>query len=164
MNPFTTTQFELSKKLNVPADELRKRRAQLLAEGTDWQQQGNHVVYTDAAVEKIRASLGLTPHKEPEASASNPEPQKAPDAPRAPQPVANKPPGEVTLIVYRIARNTRILEAHEKHKDPIPLNLVRVQVRDNSNFTRGMELQATLINPPDLYAFVGRLPRFRGKY
>lgn len=167
MNAFTTSQFDLATKLNVTPDEIRKRRKKLLAENTDWKQVGNEIFYTDAAVDAIRASLGLPAHKEPEATTPPLEPQKTPDAPPATQPEPDKTPVAETplvLTVYRIVTNPRIIEAHFADKNPADrANILRIRVRDNSNFTRGMEVPVRLITG-DLYELTGRLPRWRGKF
>lgn len=70
------------------------------------------------------------------------------------------------LMVYRTVANPRIVEAVRPGTDFAAhvFEFFRVQVRDSSNFTRGMLLPVRLVQAPDFFEFTGRLPRWRGKY
>jgi len=66
-----------------------------------------------------------------------------------------------TLVVYRaLPVNRRIVEAHPPGK-PGQIKVVRVQ--DNSNFMRGMVLEARHV-AGQTFELVGGLPRWRGKW
>jgi len=77
------------------------------------------------------------------------------------------PTGEIprvkltTLVVYRaLPVNRRIVEAHPPGK-PGQIKVVRVQ--DNSNFMKGMVLEARHV-AGQTFELVGGLPRWRGKW
>lgn len=189
LNIFKIPQGQVAAVLGISVTEIRARKKRL-AEGTDWVRDGNRVLFCDEGVQKMRAALSLPaappellvviteagpglPEKKPGAASAGapgnggdtpPVPRRVfhlPDAP--PVPVAAEQVRE--LVVYRRVTNARLLEAHRAGADPNDRSqVVRVQVRDSANFTKGMLLPVRLVQLPDLFEFTGRLPRWLGKY
>lgn len=77
-------------------------------------------------------------------------------------PLVQTRPDVVDLICMRMPMNRHIVLARMKDA-PRTAALVRVRVRDSSNFVAGMELQARHLGA-DLYQFEGRCPRYHGRY
>lgn len=169
---FKIWQSHLGALLGLSIEELRRRRKKCLVEGVDWIRDGNRVLLTDEAVQKIRAECALPePLPGPEKSADQHE--AAPGQKNgAGGGLSREPlrlgPGlrlQTELVVYRTVMNRQVLEAHEEGADPSDRrNLVRVRVRDSVNFVRGMRVRVRFVQEPDLFEHVGRLPRWKGKY
>jgi hypothetical protein len=174
MSDAAMSQADLCAALNVPVDEIRKRRKRLLVEGVDFEQRGAEIFYSSQGVETIRASLHLPPvTARPEANPAPPAPaaEMPPAQPATTQPAPIKTaaepatPGPVTLIVHRLVTNTHIVECHLQGTDPADrANIVRLRTKDSSKFSRGMAVPAVLDHAPDLYVLAGREPRWKGQF
>jgi len=73
-------------------------------------------------------------------------------------------PEPISLIItsVRPPKNPHIIEAVRKDNGG---ESVRVRVRDNANFLPGMEIRARPDEQyPDVWALVGRTPRYRGRW
>lgn len=148
-----TAESKLSHVLGISRNELRRLRTVHLVEGEDWILEKRRVMWTYAAVEKIRAHLTLpaviTAHVGPSA-------------------VAQALPAPVTLFVYQPKLvNKKLILCYVPGSDPQDAkNVVRVRVQNSANFVRfvhgkPMAIQARHIQA-DYYELVGRCPRRRG--
>lgn len=185
----------LQGRLGVSRDELRRMRKAQLAEGPDWSTVKNRVVITEAGLAKLEAALGLSqkkpapepaPHKNAAArgdyarleASLRPatEPQNGQKTPPADvndqQGVTDKNGRQEELVTLHVWRgrlpNKRIVEAFFPGKDPQDRrNIVRVRVRDNTNFVRvkpngdPFDIPCRHIRA-DLYELARPCPRWRG--
>jgi hypothetical protein len=67
------------------------------------------------------------------------------------------------FVVAKRALNSRIVFAAENLEDEDASRWVRIRVRDNANFVRGMRVRARF-EQEGLFVLVGRCPRFRGRW
>jgi hypothetical protein len=71
-------------------------------------------------------------------------------------------PISLLITSLRPPKNPHIIEAVTKDNGS---ESVRVRVRDNKNFLLGMEIRARQDEEyPDVFALVGRTPRYRGRW
>jgi hypothetical protein len=148
-----TAEAKLSRVLGISRNELRRLRMAHLTEGEDWILEKRRVMWTFAAVEKIRALLTL------------PAVITAPVGPCA---VAQTLPEPVTLLVYKPKLvNKKLILCYVPGSDPLDAkNVVRVRVQSSENFAcfvhgKPMAIKARHIQA-DYYELVGRCPRRRG--
>lgn len=157
--PFLHVESELAELLGVAQDVLKaQRKALLLTRGADWDLVKNAVTYTEAAAKKILAALQAgSPPAEPAAvdPATIGEPAEPPALPE------KAAPAIVDALCAKLPRNRRIIIARLGAGREAPL--VRVRVKDSSNFRVGMELKARHL-AADLYELEGKAPRFPGKF
>ena len=67
------------------------------------------------------------------------------------------------LEVEGTCKNPQIVIARLKKDRRLEEELLRVRVRENKNFVKGMEIQCRHLQA-DLWEFVGRCPRSRGRW
>jgi len=161
----------LSEALGLSRDIVREAREKLL-EGEDWETAGNRVVLTDDGVMRLLEALGVDLPKKRARVPGGLTIASLLDLSRLDPLTAVQ--GEDSAVkgkLYQLEavsspRNSKILMARHLEKDApgeTIEGLVRVQVRDNSNFVDGMILVAMWIEQ-DLWELVGRCPRFRGRW
>jgi hypothetical protein len=175
---FTFFQSNVATLLNIPEEELRKRRAAFLTEDFHFQKKGTRWLYSAEGFKRLHETLS-TPVLEAE-SASQPSPQKnaAPTPPDVQTPAEALPAPDSTIMQLKVWRagpvitNRRLLEAYLPDTDPTERhNIVRVQVSDNANFIRGMAIPCRLVQAADpaipgsaIYSCIKRAPRQRGRW
>jgi hypothetical protein len=161
---------KMAEYLGVSRDSLKAFRADLL-EGEDWACEGNRIRYSEDGVLRLLDLMGLDlPKKRAKGSAGH-SISSLLDCARLSHPTdqdsqKNGAPEVFDLRVVKITSNRKILFAsHTAGTFPgsTENNLVRVKVRDNSNFRQDMILQAVWLEE-DLWELAGRCPRFRGRW
>lgn len=166
----------LVNRLGINRDELRKLRAALLTEGTDWRTEKKRVEISKSGAEKLVAHLKTAsapqqsrPEEIAAAGTSGTPPEKnAP--PAAVQEAAPEIEKSVEILVHRtFPKNKHIIEGYFKGTDPVDRkNIVRVKVKDATRFTRfdntgqPLALACRLIQA-DFYEFTGPLPKRKGR-
>jgi len=175
---FTVPQSAISVELGIAAPTLRKMRSASLAEGVDWITDGNQVLYTEAAREKLRAQIHgaqppETPRDESPAVTTRVEAETQPQA----QPASQPSPENVSRVrVMSQARdingrrqhfpNPRVIRA--EHLTDVEPRLAWVRVSHSRNYARRtnsgeeMILDVQLID--GLWHASGRAPRFPGRW
>ena len=159
---FTVWEVRVAHRLGLSRDATRALRQAWLVEGTDWGIVGKKAMLSEGAIsilaEKMRLPLpdGFAPEKaQGEATAAVPAAKKRLLLPA---------PFRGELIAWNSPVNERILQAYLPGTDPKNARaLVRVQVKSNKNFTRGMRFKAVNVQG-DLFRLEGNCPRWRGKF
>ena len=133
------SEVELSLELGLERKIIRGIRQERL-NADDWTKRGNHIVYTETGEHALRNAI------------------------------------QVMLSSEELSEPLPVLDDQEVKITHIPLNprivigqlldeVIKVKVRDNRNFIRGMRLSA---RPPaegsTTWVMIGRCPRWRGKY
>lgn len=151
---FTEKESSLSRSMGIPRGSLREARSKLL-EGTDWAMVNNAVMYSETGMKRLERVLtgkteyGPTAHAEKATGPVNDSDAALVHAPA--------PPVQKKCVVTSVTRNRQILMANIDEKD------CRVRVRSSENFVPGMELTVHHIDE-DLYEFIGRCPRAKGRW
>ena len=157
MSEFDRVEAHVAGSLGICRDHIRHLRQTFLTEGVHWAYVKKRVMLSEAAL-SILAQKKALPYPTTEFS------EKAQGEAVAAQRLLLPAPFKGTLVAWSSPKNSRILLAYPPGTDPQNrLNLVRVRVRSNENFVRGMEFQAQHVNE-DLYDLVGSCPRWRGKF
>jgi hypothetical protein len=157
MIEFDRVEAHVAGALGISRDHIRYLRKTFLKEGEHWAYVKKRVMLSASAL-SILAQKKALPYPTTEFS------EKAQGEAVAAQRLLLPAPFKGTLVAWSSPKNTRILLAYFPGTDPNNrLNLVRVRVRDNQNFVRGMEFKARHINE-DLYDLEGSCPRWRGKF
>lgn len=161
---------KMAEYLGVSRDSLKAFREDLL-EGEDWACEGNRIRYSEDGVLRLLDLMGLDLPKKRAKGSVGSSISSLLDCARLAQPATpdskkNGAPEVFELRVVKVTSNRNILFANHT-ADTFPgsteNNLVRVKVRDNSNFRQDMILQAVHIDE-DLWELAGRCPRFRGRW
>ena len=149
-----TLETDLRERLGLSRDRLRELRAAMLTPGPDYRLEKNRVEISLEGMRKLTEALRLPGAVQTDGL----------DAP------AKKNPPTVTLCVWRIfPKNRHIIEAYPKGTDPARReNIVNVQVRDSSRFTRfdnlgrPLEIQARHEHHA-FYSHAGAAPKRKGR-
>jgi len=139
------TEVEFSELSGFPLGLVRKKRGGLVP-GADYRHEDgrkNAVVLTLDGARKVAEALGV--------ELAEVEAQRAKKTGGAGGPIA------AVATVAKVTRNPRILMATVDGRE------VRVRVRKSLNFVPGMPMDV-IYEKNDLWAYVGRLPRWRGRY
>jgi|GEM_PF-1302735 len=145
---FPFDECDVAERVGLARDLIRKIRQEKMTEGVHWILKKKRVFLSAPALkllaDRIDASI------EPPTQEVSPEPANAKN--------------EAVLCAWMSPTNTRILEAYVKGTDPKKReNIVRVRVKSNINFTRGLEFKAKHVQA-DLYDLIGACPRSRGRF
>lgn len=149
---FTVKERWLVGRLGLSRDTLRDLRAKHLQEGTHWALQGNTVLLTEGAVEIIAGAAKIA----------------AKDV--RPLGLLTFPGWDGVNVILKVwrtfPRNPSIMECYYRDRDPRDRrNIVRVRVKDTSNFVQHMEVPARLIpGHSDFYECTRPAPRSRGRW
>ncbi|MEO0797362.1 MAG: hypothetical protein AAFX93_19595 [Verrucomicrobiota bacterium] len=166
---------DFAERTGITRDTLRELRKELLEEGTHWQKSHRVIMLTPAGQAVLATVLidevpvespaEKTPADslcESTASVVPVDPVKAVDGEPSSVDGEKKPPLTLSLRVARVFdKNPKWLTAEivdQPEHDP-----VRVRVRSNENFVRGMTFKAQLQNN-GTWSMLGRCPRYRGKW
>ena len=129
------SEIELSEELGMDRRTIREMRMNALSADL-WTKLGNRIVYTAEGEHALRNQI-----------------QKSLSSDELPEPVVVNE--SRTLKISKIPLNPNIVICDD----------IRVRVRSNKNFLKGMELKA---RPPAgdgrVWVMLGRCPRWRGKY
>lgn len=139
MPTFEKTEEKIAADFGIPRKELKKMRQEKLNLHQHWSYLDRQVVYSEEGLALVLRHFLLA------APVGIPEPK----------------PTIVTLRVWRVWANPRLLQAAFPDDPKGPL--VAVQLNDNTKFRPGMTLRARQIGP-NLYKMEGRSPRFYGRY
>lgn len=153
---FAHLERHVALQLGLNKDEARELRQKHLIENTHFVRLKKHVVYNEEGLALIKKAATLPGPAPTENEAQG-------SIPVDPAPI--QAPVPVTLKAFMAAHhNPYILIAYKPDTDPNdPKNRVRVRVRSNVNFTRGMDLPAWH-EKDDLYALARPCPRSRGRW
>ena len=136
--PVLYSELAASERLGISLDSVRMIRKTHLTSVKDYFREGLSVLIRECGMEKLETLLG----EQPGASTASGSPRIA------------------ALVVERAnIQNTGILMAKEPGTDVV----VRVRVRSNVNWMRGMLISPCREVNPTLFHYEGRQPRFRGK-
>lgn len=142
---FTVPESDLARELGLTKEAMRDLRKKHLAGGEFALDRKGRMCFTPAAADRLRAVLGVSEKK----------------GPGGPTLVDADATGPVTLYVKAKPMNRRIVLACSDQA--LEGEEVRVRVRSNENFIKGMEIHA-LHDAGTLYTLVGRCPRTRGRF
>lgn len=152
---FATWESKVQSMVGLTKDEIRAIRKKSLVQGVHWISHKKRTCYSLAGIHELQRILKI-PHTQKDAAAS----------PGAIAEHCEPTPAEViTLKVFRTGFHSgRIIEAYPPEKDPANIaNRVRVRVRSDKNFTRGMEIPVTELQV-GLYELARPCPRTKGKW
>lgn len=158
---------EAAQLLGVSVPRLRKLRSENLAENAGWREDpadARRILITPEGFKRLQELSGVPTVAAEESGASAPEPEAAP------APVVETltvvscrrrfPNGEIKHFA-----NPRVIQARRESGE-----IVFVRVADSRNFIpklqdgSPMHLKAMFEGDPPNWSFVGRLPRFEGRY
>jgi hypothetical protein len=181
--PNRFTEGHIAQATGLSIDQIKQIRESSLYEKEHWIKSGREIVYTDEGKSKflewISKKFGAV---------RSIFTQDESDLKTAPSTLPNSSDAVATLKLNEAGVsfeqvNESFTEAIEyTSSQPVPLtvsnrcinpkliiatanngDLVRVRVRDNQNFQKGMKVNAKQIQA-DLYELVGRCPRFKGRW
>lgn len=153
MDFMTTTETELSEAaagevLGLRESEVKRLRREMLKEGDGFSRAGRAVRITSAGMQVIAEAVAAGVEEKKRAAVS--------------AVVVNVGPVVFRdLVVDSIVTNPRLVLAHYL-AEGIPVR-VRCRVRSSVNFTRGTVMVGCREVTETLFAYEGRLPRFRGE-
>jgi len=153
---FTVWQSLLPNRLGISIDEVRARRKAFLNEGVDWVQDGNRVLLTAEAEQKLRQSLSIAPPANGTAP-PNELPQKS---------ATGQPPKNAALpalLVFRSApqiRNRRIVEVYAEGTAAQRENILLLWVKNNAQFRPGQRIPPAAIEAraPGQFTYIASRP------
>jgi hypothetical protein len=144
-------------RFGLPRSLIRKARKEF-ARDIDWKIVSNRVVWDSRCLQKLAERVSQL------AQEARPVAGKGPDSLKTVRPVSEaysapllSEPEEVSAVVVSRPLNRRIVVAM------LGVEIVRIRVRDNSHFMKGMECQVRRVEG-DIYELCGRAPRYRGKW
>ncbi len=134
---------DLAEAAGVPRDRLRAVRRDELEEGVDWAKgPGGAVMFTRAGAKRCLGSLGVHEWEEPLREKEVPKVLRA------------------EMVVSGQTKNPRVVMARV---DGVQ-GLVRLHVPHAAKFLPGMRVPGCVFVERGLWRFVGRCPRWRGKW
>jgi len=174
------SEFELATEERVAADmgisrpKIKEIREKELKEGRDWRMVRKMVTYTEDGLKKIGGALSKIVKDASGAVASLAMPSAEEKQQGGHTAARDHGVKETTLCVIHLSRNPGVLmcvkdcevrRLPDNRVDPKQKHggLYRVRVRDNKKFMQGMTLTARHIEA-DRWEFVGRMPRWRGRW
>ncbi|MDD8011882.1 MAG: hypothetical protein PHX05_00190 [Acidobacteriota bacterium] len=141
---------EVAQRLGVPRETIRRIRTENGFGAEEYGMARRQIRYSQKGIEKIINILAMSNAQEAKSilgSITQVPPEAAPDLP---------------AVVKRVfLKNGRFMEATLNGEEII------IRVRNNQNFLPGMQIErAQLQQPPggNMWDFVGRLPRGRGRW
>lgn len=146
-------------KFGAPLWAVREFRKNHLVENAGFARTETGYVWSSLAVAAYEVHLAMAAKKAGQASPFSDPVQS--------RPVKPPPPKHriYTLTVLKTNYNARVLTCMTNHRDPKKQKKVRVLVRDNRNYVKGMKIQARRsATERDLYVYEGPNPRWRGKW
>lgn len=172
---FPFSEKKVRAALGVSRDEVRALRTSRLTEGVHFARGKQMSVWLNqSGVDALMPPAAQSSAQPPEtrsgpnaddSGAKKPAPGETPKDPNTQTP---KPEAEVVTlrVVHCSLKNPHLLLACADKEDPDrPEKTVRVRVRSTANFTRRMEIPATLVaGYSDLYDLACRCPRQKGKW
>ena len=169
---FDVRESHLCAELKCSLAELRARRGTFLVQGVHWDYVKKRVLLSAVGALILRGTHGacIVPENQKNAPRADCETPARPLAGLLMEKNAPRVPFLGELTVWDTPGfNPRIVTAYIPGTDPAnPLNLVKVMVRDNGKFLRGMTLPGPagkLLQLTDAtYDLQGQCPRWRGKW
>lgn len=147
----------LSGRFGIPRSLIRRARKEF-TRGIDWQVKSNRVLWHVRCLKKLAERVSQL------AQEARPIDGEGSDSLKTVRPVSEaysapllSEPEEVSAVVVSRPLNRRIVVAM------LGVEIVRIRVRDNSHFMKGMECQVRRVEG-DIYELCGRAPRYRGKW
>jgi hypothetical protein len=145
----TVEEARLAGRLGLTRETLRGWRQRSMSEGEHFGVVGREVVYSVSGVQRLceLAELPVDAFSFVWEAEERPEP--------------------VLLVVWRVCTNSRIVLAHREGtkvgEDGEPVELLRIQVRENRNFLKGMRVPA-VHESEDVYVLQHACPRWKGRW
>lgn len=154
--------------LGLTQDEIREIREKSLRPKEHWITHKRRIMYSPQGEQEL---IRLVKASERTPTPATPHRDNAEVPGALPSTVAKKnadkkgAPEIITLKVFRSGlAHSQIIEAHFPDKDPANVkNRVRVRVRSDKHFTRGMEIPVTWLQE-GLYLLARACPRSKGKW
>jgi len=140
MSDFTTRESDVALKFGLSKQTLARVRKRHLTRGEHWEQQpGFPILYTQSGIDLAASVFNINHKVEVQHNGHEPE--------------------ELT-VDWANFPNNRILRAKTSEK-----RVVHVRVKNNVNFVPGMTIRAKQhAGNNNVYEYIGRYPRFRGRF
>ena len=152
---FKITEADVAARLGLTREDMRELRVEHLYQDEDWVKIGREIHYSEDGIEKLRQILKKNAPDGVKLGDIAPMSTKAaPEAPDAPMVILDA----VVTKIY--PKNPQFLEALLGGQP------ITVRVNNNANFLPGMIIQSRQLamKRPQLFDFIGRCPRARGRW
>jgi len=172
---YVYAEWLLADALGLRRDVLREAREECLEQGTDWDVAQRQVAYREAALPRLLEALGVDlPKKRARAPGGLTLEKLRRQALIRNREGEVRPGQEKRMLVVdeqsARSRNRHILFGRlrgDQEQGGLPdvavSGVLRVLVRDSERFVTGMEMEC-LHRQEDLWEYVGRMPRRRGRW
>ena len=152
---FKIAEADVVERLGLTREDMRDLRVEHLYQDEDWVKIGRGIHYSEDGIEKLRQILKKNaPDGVKLGDIAILSTKAAPDVPDAPTVILDA----VVTKIYR--KNPQFLEALLGGQP------ITVRVNNNANFIPGMVMQSRQLamKKPQLFDFIGRCPRARGRW
>jgi len=153
---FEHWELHVAKRVGLTKDEIREVRRRSLTEGVHWVTHKKRTVYSALGVQTLEQALEVNGESDVAGT-------RLSDTGEA-ESTVKKPETKILKVFRNGLKHSQIIEAHFPDKDPADVrNRVRVRVRSDKNFIKGMEIPVWELQP-GLYELARACPRARGRW